>query len=536
MKFIYASLGALSAVSAFEDVLFQAAEEIVGQFVKEIDNGFELHFGNFLNGKYFLSEDLVTGGVQFNAEQDISFSGEVENVIRKEITASFGEKTLLQAHLRGSYDDVPDFLKDFYFGELSYGYDTFEFHETISFQAVPFPYLHWNYLLINENSSGEEARFDADLNINVDFDISEHSSEFILSHVFEEEHEGFPEWTSFPDESTSALNIAIDDLAICEQYLNHNWEKGVKCDIKWNYNGAFGTQSDQPVIVKPSGKLSFKQAAVTFDFNLGVDEASDEENYHTLFLRSEEYNEKKDNFKVGNDVFDPYFYSFYYINGAKDDKLRRKQMKKRSKGKESSAFLLFRLPGEKTFNDVLVPILEEKFAVYDEFIQRLTYETDSLPHLIYYFDKLSDNMSDEFNFAKFIELSRINTDADLLSIFESHDYPTYDFYGNSQIDESQPEEDFNQQLQSIANDVNDFIINDIFGCEYIEGGLNEVRSFVDFLTSEEGQNHYNKTWGTVFDAPEEEPELIPDWYQGGNFTESEIIPDPEIDYSEPISY
>merc|ERR1719195_1914942 len=107
MKLVYASLGALSAVSAWEHLLYEAAEEIVGQFFKENDHGFEIQFGDFLNAKFETSSSLdedFNEVTKYSLKEKFSLTGEVENTITQEFEVSIGKETLINQHVVGKYD------------------------------------------------------------------------------------------------------------------------------------------------------------------------------------------------------------------------------------------------------------------------------------------------------------------------------------------------------------------------------------------------------------------------------------------------
>jgi len=478
MKLIYASLGALSAVSAFEQLLFDVAERVVNQFVREIDNGFEVHFGDLYNAKVTLVEDFEEGKLVLNAEEFVSFTGEDENTVKATATVevSPGDSFYFASNLVGNYDDVPDIIRDIFFSGLDVGkFESFNIHEKI-YLAFNEGSAHWALNLQNYNSREtienlENKQADADVRMDLvletDAEMNENSGKAFLTHKFTTEQSGsWPDWFSFPEDSNSKLTVSVDDFEKCVDYFNINWQKGVHCQVDWNYDANFGAMQ-----INPSGDLSFKQAIISFNIDVGMDGMSDEDNYHSILLRAEIYDEVKDKYKVDKNLFMPPLYSLYYINGAADIKARRRSMKKQR------SFLVLRLPGIPTINGVLIPHLDEKFAYIDEFSQRLMYEGESVPHLIYYFDKLHESMTDEFDLSKFIELSRINTDA----------FP------------------LNDVLQEIASDANDFIINDIFGCPWIEMGLTEVRGFVSYVTSEEGLETFNDTWAQVFQPRNPDP-------------------------------
>jgi len=110
-----------------------------------------------------------------------------------------------------------------------------------------------------------------------------------------------------------------------------------------------------------------------------------------LVVRGEDTNNAID--FIGNHNF----YGLYAVEGQ-----FRKQIA------QGNAELILRAPGCSTWENILIPHLENKMEPWGEFFDKITSEDfSSLSNLVYHFDKFLASFDDEFDFSEFIRLTHI---------------------------------------------------------------------------------------------------------------------------------
>lgn len=153
------------------------------------------------------------------------------------------------------------------------------------------------------------------------------------------------------------------------------------------------------------------------------------------------------------------FYGLYAVEGQ-----FRKQIA------QGNALLILRAPGCSTWENILIPHLENKMKPWGKFFDKITSEDlASLSNLVYHFDKFLASFDDEFDFSEFMRLTHISSEAAEITNQDICDVLTM----------------FNEEIVAELSDSNDDIFDDI-------------RSYVEEDIINNGFSSYESSFGGIF--------------------------------------
>lgn len=467
MKLIYASLAALAAADVFEQI-----ENVFKSIYSEEDNGFIIDLQPYYSLTF--TDDYNEDNVNvLTWEETMSFYGDADKPLT--CLSTYTEKDggfFMESTLTGDYDQIPEELVEiFYFlGTLDYSsdgaYTSFDFGGTydLSISESGFLFAEEGYTT-STNDFGGRAHATFSAVYQADIEIEEDYVNAILDLAWDTENDGYDE-DFYMDNLNTRGEIEIEvglDVEKCGEYFTALEEgeqamRGIACDVEIDSDIALAWwRENYNIVVDNDINMSGVKISASTSFTMN----DDEEQAYTVLLRGEDKKDKPELLSTKN------FYGLYYHEGGADNT--------RSRMKDHEATLVWRMPGNTTIHNDLIPILEKNIIdPFTEFFGTLMTDYDSIPHLVAWFDKFLGTMKKNFDFSKFIKKARFDTD------LSDH-------------------EDFNQWLQEEAKLLNEDLVNNVFKCPDMQDLFDESRQYVQDLTDENvGQEKYEEIWGGIF--------------------------------------
>jgi hypothetical protein len=455
MKFVYASLAALGAVSAN---FVTDMEAVFDNMWVENQDGFTLNIAEFYTGTYVENADGFTYSEQFH------FPGFDET---KKFSCDF-DVTFPQAGFNyngvcsGFYDQLPNEFLDVWDGlDLPDWSDGMKFNEFLYKESIVASVAGGSATLafnsdMNNDSGDAVASLASSLTGNFGMSNGGQSASVTINFEAKTDISGFSQNFVADNNVDAKVNaeFTVSDVPKCQTFLQSFKGKGNNCNLDYSFDWDTLNFGSNDV----SGNVNL--APMRFAFS-----ANHDDEIYKVIVRGEK--------SVGAiykpcPLFKQELYAIYYANQENVGKAIQ----------SGAATLVVRVPGPNVIVKRVAPTFMTKAQPWIEFGLALGDNPQHIPQLAYHFDSFLATFDDEFDFSTVIKASHFESD------LVHYDHSKY----NS----------LNAAWQARSQRHNAWIIKNVMNCPEMKEFFVDMREFVEHLASAEGLADYQQTWGTIF--------------------------------------
>jgi len=456
MKFVYASLAALGTISA--NFVTDMENVFDNMFVENYD-GFTINLADFYTGTYVENADSFTYNESFH------FPGFDEN--KKFNCAWEGEFQEAGANLdincNGFYDQFPSEMIALFEATGSPDwtdgnqFNQFNYSESIKASIAGGSASLDIVSSMNNDGGAAVATCTGSLTGNVGMSNGGQTASATINFEAETEFQGFSQ--NFVEENNMdaevKFEVTVSDLPKCQNFLSTFKGKGNNCNIDYSFDWDtlnFGAND-------LTGNINLAPMRFAFSSELN-DEA------HKVIIRGEK--SAAGSYKPCP-LFKQQLYAMYYT-------LNQENVGKAIK--DGDATLVVRVPGPQVIMTRVAPTLTAKLQPWHQFVLALLDNPQHIPQLAYHFDSFLATFDDEFDFSNVIKATHF--ESDLV------------YYDQSRFNS------LNSAWQARSKRHNAWVIKNVMNCPEMQSFFVDMREFVEYLVSAEGEADYQQVWGTIF--------------------------------------
>lgn len=274
----------------------------------------------------------------------------------------------------------------------------------------------------------------------------------------------------------SGLDLTVQNIQRCGHWVSNPQNailNNEKCEIELKSKVHSGRTplSRQPV-ADVAVMMAMRPYVIMCKSHININSQTPNTNRpYMIFFRAEDKDGKMEKLNAGN------YYSLYAT--------RQNNWQKALK--QDNAELVIRAPGHKTAENIILPQIQNRWQPWSKLLETLSTQ-DVRTHLYLYYniDKFLKNFSDEFDCSEVVRMSRIESESmrtplERLNRITGESFPV----------------GLNDFLRHQCQTANDEII-DAIQHPAITQVMNDVRSIVRDVSSQEGERKYQRLFNNIF--------------------------------------
>lgn len=246
-----------------------------------------------------------------------------------------------------------------------------------------------------------------------------------------------------PFDMSTDVTITVANAANCQAYLNKKMNK--PCDVTFNHKSTLNGES-----LNQHLKVMLREFAVIAKMPGNL-----------IFLRGENMNGNTARLSAGN------YYGLYQSN-AKGT--WQKILKNRK-----SYTIIARVPGFNTINGPMANEFAAKLEPFQDLVAAANSSLYHIPYAIFYLDELLATFDDEFDCARMVELSRVESDL---------------------IAQQAGVKSINYAMKNACTKLNRVIVEDYFKCPELKENFEAMRLYVATMLDDKAS--FDRIYGSIF--------------------------------------